>query len=162
MENNELKIITADGQVLGTTKIAQLHLVRDSGTEDETRYISPVPPLSNFSCTAECRILTTDLSKIIPAPSKVQIICDPHRAPFPRKMKKAIKTGALNTKFGRKAKNYLNRHPIIKLDGELSLLQGRNLGVFNVDVQKPDAKESVFNLEHYLRKKSALMRLGMI
>lgn len=162
MENNKFKIITADGQVLGTTKITQLHFVRDSGTEDETRYISPVSISSNLSCTAECRILTHDLSKIIQDPHKVQIIYKQNRAPLPRKMKKAIKTGALYTKFGRKAKNYLNRHPFIKLDGGLSILRGTNLGVINVDIQSPDAKESAFNLEHYLRKKAALMRLGMI
>ena len=162
MENNKFKIITAAGKVLGTTKISQFHVVRDSGTEDETRCIFPVSASSNLSCSVECRIFTHDLSKLFPPPNKVQIIYEPPLATFPRKMKKAIKTGALNTKFARKAKNYLNRHPIIKLDGELSLLQGANLGVINVDTQKPDAKESVFNLEDYLRHKAARMRLGIV
>ena len=157
MKTDKFKIVTADGQVFRTIKPVQISFSSASGTEVEAHYRSSGRSARNLSFNIECRLFSTASFKIMSDRPKVQLILEQNRAPFPRKMKKAIKTGALNTKFARKAKNYLNRHPIIKLDGELSLLQGTNLGVINVDTHQQDAIESVFSLEDYLRQASARM-----
>lgn len=159
MKTDKFKIVTFDGKELSSLADGQLTFKSESPVKDKSN-MSFIPKVGIRDISFEIRdnLFAADLAGLISDRYKLQMIFHYVGEHFPRKMKKAVKTDAFNkTKFGRKAKNYLNRHTF-KPNRDVTLSSSdreRMSALIQADIQHPDKKVSGFSLEDFIHQASA-------